>query len=296
MSKIAFYLMTEKGFEVLRRAISVNRQGISQVVVGRDANLTDDFSRELEMLCKDNEIDCYSRGEEPRVPDDEYVFAVSWRWMIEHPSKRLIVFHDSLLPKYRGFSPLVNMLINGEQKIGVSALFGSENYDRGEVIAQRHIGITYPIKISEAIRINTSIYSDLAAELMLRISASEDLVGTPQNDAEASYSIWRDADDYFIDWSQNASDIKRFVDAVGAPYAGARSLTSGGAEVVIEEVAEVEDVACELRHAGKVLFVEDGRPTIICGSGLLRIEKASVVTPEGPVGFLPISNFRIRFR
>lgn len=296
MAKIALYLMTEKGLEVLERILSVDPSIVSHVVVGQDSNLRMDHGDEIEARCTAERIRCFARENAPDVEEDTFVLAVSWRWMIVHPSARLIIFHDSLLPKYRGFSPLVNMLINGETRIGVSAVFGAQDYDRGDIIAQRWTEITYPIRIADAIRINNRNYADLAEEIVRQISSSKPLVGQPQNEADASYSIWRDRDDYFVDWSRSASDIRRMIDAVGSPYAGARTMTSRGEEVVIEDAVEVADVACELRHPGKVLFVEQGAPTVICGAGLLRIEKASLVTPGGPVDFLPVRNFRIRFQ
>ncbi|ASP33870.1 methionyl-tRNA formyltransferase [Labrenzia sp. VG12] len=296
MAKIALYLMTEKGLEVFERILSVDPSLVSHVVVGRDANLEKDHGDDIEARCATARIRCFAREKAPSVDENTFVMAVSWRWMIVHPGQRLIIFHDSLLPKYRGFSPLVNMLINGESRIGVSAVFGAQDYDRGDIIAQRHSEIAYPIKIADAIQINNRNYAELAEEIVRQISSSQPLVGQPQNEAEASYSVWRDREDYFVDWRQSASDIKRMIDAVGSPYAGARSMTSTGEEVVIEEAVEVADVACELRHPGKVLFVEDGRPTVLCGTGLLRIEKASLVTPDGQMDFLPVRKFRIRFR
>jgi methionyl-tRNA formyltransferase len=53
----------------------------------------------------------------------DFNIAISWRWMLK--VSNLIVIHDSLLPKYRGFSPLVNMLINGEDTLGVTVLFAT---------------------------------------------------------------------------------------------------------------------------------------------------------------------------
>ena len=49
------------------------------------------------------------------------------------------------MPKYRGFAPLVNSLVNGEKIIGVTALFASEEYDNGDIIMQSSVDITYPI-------------------------------------------------------------------------------------------------------------------------------------------------------
>jgi methionyl-tRNA formyltransferase len=141
MKKIVLYVMTQKGFEVFRRAVEINRDIIDFVVVGTDSNVENAFSEEIIKLAIDKNIRYFIRGDDPSVEVDKYIFAISWRWMINHPTNKLIVFHDSLLPRYRGFAPLVNMLINGESKIGVSAIFGSSEYDRGDLIAQQSVGI-----------------------------------------------------------------------------------------------------------------------------------------------------------
>ena len=44
-----------------------------------------------------------------------------------------------------------------------------------------------------------------------------------QNEKEASYSLWRDEEDYFINWSLGAKTIERTINATGFPYSGART-------------------------------------------------------------------------
>jgi methionyl-tRNA formyltransferase len=56
-------------------------------------------------------------------------------------------------------------------------------------------------------------------------------LSAPQADDFATYSIWRDEADYEIDWSSDAQAIQRFINAVGYPYAGART-TVGAADAI----------------------------------------------------------------
>lgn len=292
MSNIVFYVMSLKGLEALRQACEVSVESIRYVVVGTDSNVEKDFSDDIIALARDMNLKHYLRGSEPPLKPNVYVFAISWRWMISHPEKKLIIFHDSLLPKYRGFSPLVNMLINGENHIGVSAIFGAEQYDRGDILGQRSVAIEYPIKISEAIQLNILNFRYLVGDIISKIVAGVELKGSPQNDEVATYSIWRDDQDYRIDWTKSAHEISRFVDAVGFPYLGAETC-AGGTSLRVLEVEVVDDLYCELRHAGKVMFVDSGMPTVICGRGLLRITKAQVCGPNGE-SFLPLEKFRLR--
>ncbi|MEF1295856.1 methionyl-tRNA formyltransferase, partial [Vibrio parahaemolyticus] len=57
----------------------------------------------------------------------------------------------------------------------------------------------------------------------------------------------------------------------------------------------VQDVVCEHRHVGKVIFVENGCPVVICGKGLLKITKAVVKEENQVRDFLPINKFRMKF-
>lgn len=286
--------MTEKGFEVFKRAIEVNCEIIDYIVVGEDSNVEKDFSKEIIDLARNAQVDFYLRGNEPTIVNNNYVFAISWRWIINHPTHKLVIFHDSLLPKYRGFAPLVNMLINGETRIGVSAIFGASEYDRGDLIAQKSSNIQYPIRITEAIDLNNKNFIGLIEDLILKISNGEDLVGTPQDENEASYSIWRDNDDYEINWSKSSDEIKRLIDALGYPYLGARTSDSKGKKIRIVEAEVVDDVDCELRDAGKVIFISEGLPVVICGKGLLRINQAYNIDSENK-SYLPMKSFRVKF-
>src|SRR5579863_2364382 len=59
----------------------------------------------------------------PGFAEGALAFLVGWQYLLPEVSGVMaVVFHDSLLPKHRGFSPTVAALIAGEKKIGVTAL------------------------------------------------------------------------------------------------------------------------------------------------------------------------------
>ena len=64
---------------------------------------------------------------------------------------------------------------------------------------------------------------DLAMEIV-ELTSHGSLVGTPQDEAQATYSQWRDAFDYFIDWRRPSEEILRHIHAHGYPYEGAKSV------------------------------------------------------------------------
>lgn len=291
--KLTMFLMTEKGLELLKAVHQRFGSIIGCVVVGSDASLQNDHADDIIALCQSVGLPWVRRADHSHVTT-EYALAISWRWLIRHPTNKLVVFHDSLLPRYRGFAPLINALINGEPEVGVTAIFGADDFDTGDVIAQSSVKISYPITIRTAIGKVNQCYLDCAETVLGRLAAGQGLTASPQDENLATYSIWRDEADYAIDWSLSAAEIRRLIDAVGFPYKGA-SARMDGQPVRILAAEEVADVHVENRHCGKVLFVKQGQPVVICGSGLLRITDAVFETPNGDEVLLPMKKFRVRF-
>ena len=219
----------------------------------------------------------------------EYSIAIGWRWLIKDKSE-LLVFHDSLLPKYRGFNPLVTALINGDEEIGVTVLKGVRGYDEGPIALQKQIRIQYPIKINEAIGEIAEVYADLLNQTFNSICSNE-LSFKEQERDSVTYSLWRDNEDYRIDWGEDANGIKRFIDAVGYPYQGAQC-TLGEKTLHIFDSEVAPDLDISNREPGKVIFKDDSGFTIVCGSGLLKIKEFYDETGS----IVQLSSFRLRFK
>lgn len=292
MDRVGFYLLGEKGLAVLQSFVEqFGPNVISFVRYGTDAAVIDDCSRSIVALCSQHGISSVHFRDERVDSMCELRFAIGWRWIINNPDN-LVVIHDSLLPKYRGFAPLVNMLIAGESQIGASAIIASSKYDEGDILAQSSIDVKYPVKIQEAIEKIAQLYSGLCSEVYRNYKKRKQLIGTKQDHASATYSLWRDNDDYYIDWSEPADLIVRAVDALGFPYFGARIRTKE--EVYILEQAQVErDVFVERRrqHVGKIIFIDRGCPVVVCGTGLVRMVRILDLDGQPITSF----NFRTRF-
>ena len=131
----------------------------------------------------------------------------------------------------------------------------------------------------------------LYREGVRRYLAGELCHARPQDHSQATYSIWRDEDDYRIEWSESAERIERTVRALGPPYLGARSRL-GGREVVIHRVEVEADLPFAIRQPGKVWSLDpEGRPSVVCGSGLVKVVEASA---DGK-SILPLKALRLRF-
>ncbi|MGB5818587.1 MAG: formyltransferase family protein [Saonia sp.] len=265
---IRLYLLGKKGFECLKNLNSEHLSSIADIIVGKDENVQNDYSRDIHLLAQELDIPSFSKKKESENQSIKLRVAIGWRWIIQ-PAKNVLVFHDSLLPKYRGFNPLVTALINGDTEIGVTVIEGNDDFDTGNLVKQEKISISYPLKVKDAIEKLAILYSDLLNEVLADYSG-KGLVSYAQDEKLASYSLWRDEDDYEIDWSQSAIEIKRFIDAVGYPYKGAKTRYDGKWVRIFDATPE-KDVVIANRTPGKVLFKKRECYHIVCGIGLLSI-------------------------
>lgn len=272
MGKIRFYLTGYKGYKVLENII--NEFGVSvikEVIIGSDKGVENDYYNEINNICK-GKINVFKKHEK-KVLINNYAIAIGWRWMINMKYvPKLIILHDSILPKYRGFNPLVTALINRDKEIGVSAFYAGEKFDDGDIIYISKSKINYPIKISQAIDIIINNYTEIIIKIINNLKMNTPLPKIKQNHNRSSYSLWRDEQDYHIDWTKNSKYIQRFVDAVGPPYAGAFTIYKDK-KIRILEVNDYDDLLIENRCPGKIFFIENSKPIIVCGKGLLKISK-----------------------
>ena len=287
------FLASYKGLKVLEAAIE-KQVKLRLVIVGRDIKISNDYSKEIVSMCLENSIKYTFTVKDIEYIKTDIMLAVSWQRLIHNPFNNLIIFHDSLLPEYRGFAPLVNMLIQGERKIGVTTLFAEITYDTGPIILQKAININYPIKIIDAISDIVKIYKFLAYNIFdMEINKIKG-IAKKQDNSKASYSIWRDTKDYKIDWAGSSLKILRHIHAVGYPYRGALT-TLEKKNVRILDAEIVPDVRIINRDIGKVIFNTDGFPIVICGSGLLKILEAKFEYENSSQSIIPSKRIKLRF-
>jgi len=125
---------------------------------------------------------------------------------LELPAFGCINVHVSLLPKYRGPSPIQNALLQGEKETGVTVMLMDEGIDSGDILAQKAI----PIKPHD----NTKILSDelavLGAELLLEtipLWVKRKIQPKPQDHSRATLCQLIEREDGHIYWSETAEAI-----------------------------------------------------------------------------------------
>ncbi len=291
--KLRLYAMGSKGLAVLEALTQKFGSDIFESVLSdHDVGLLEDSFGSIRDFCAQNKIAFHPRRSAPLTQDENFFsLAIGWRWMLP-PNPKLFIIHDSLLPKYRGFAPLVSALINGEKRVGATLLRAAEHYDEGPILYQKTLPLKYPAVMTRVLKDFEKIYAQLSLSLVATLSQGKVPKGRKQIQTQASYSLWRDARDYRLDFNESAEKLLRKIHALAHPYPGALAIIDG-VEHRILEAKVFPDVKIVNRVAGKLLFYRDNFPVLVCGKGLLQIKK--ILDPSGKSLSFPLKNFRTRF-
>jgi methionyl-tRNA formyltransferase len=188
------------------------------------------------------------------------------------------VFHDSLLPKYRGFAPTVWAMINGEAQTGATLLEMIDEVDAGEIIAQQAVAINEQETIAQVMEKVTGAYLDLLSQ---NFRAIKD--GTakkfPQNHAAATYCCKRLPEDNEINWTHGQRQVHDLIRATTFPYPGAFTQL-GGRRLTVWSACRAEGFPHYAgRVPGRVAQVSRTEgPVVLCGDGAIQLK---VVQWEG---------------
>lgn len=210
-------------------------------------------------------------------PAPDVLIAVSWRYMVppqvyERARHGAYVFHDSLLPAYRGFAPTVWAVANGEDHTGVTLFEMTEAVDSGAIVDQRPIPIGPDDTIAEVMERVTSVYLTLLdANLAFLLDGSA--ARRAQDHSLATYTCKRVAADGRIDWSASSRAIHNLVRAHTRPYWGAFTSLDGRECRIWEARVVIDPPVYVGRVPGRVVEVRAGTGvTVLTGDGALLVK------------------------
>ncbi len=139
--------------------------------------------------------------------------------ILEIPKFGCLNLHPSLLPKYRGPSPIQTAILNNEQETGITIMKMDEKIDHGPIIAQKKITMTP----DENYQTLEKKLSQLAANFLIEILPQylqNKIKPQAQDESQASYTKILTREDGQINWQQTAQTIARKIRAF-YPWPGA---------------------------------------------------------------------------
>ncbi|MGE9693229.1 MULTISPECIES: methionyl-tRNA formyltransferase [unclassified Streptomyces] len=178
-------------------------------------------------------------------PDDEELLAAvrearpdiivanNWRtWLppelFDLPPHGTLNIHDSLLPAYAGFSPIIWALINGEERVGVTAHRMNAELDAGDVLVQRSVPVGPDDTATDLFHRTVDLIEPLVRESLDLIASGRDAgQWVPQDRARASFFHKRADEDSRIDFQWPAERLERLVRAQSDPYPNAYAFHRG---------------------------------------------------------------------
>lgn len=140
--------------------------------------------------------------------------------VLEAPRLGCLNIHASLLPKWRGASPIQHAIWKGDKTSGVTIMQMEAGLDTGPMLSKREMnidGMTTP-QLHDALSI---MGGEMIVEVLKDIPAGE-----KQNDAETIYAPMLKKEDGIINWNNAAIDIDRQIRALN-PWPGTFTSANG---------------------------------------------------------------------
>jgi methionyl-tRNA formyltransferase len=192
------------------------------------------------------------------------------------PPKGALNIHPSLLPKYRGPSPVVTAILSGETVTGVTVMLIDQGMDTGEILAQREVRILS----NETAGDLTKRLFDIGAQMIEDVLPAWMIGGilpVPQKEDQATTTCRYTKQDGEIHWSLPAIEIERQLRAFRS-WPGSYTYWEGKLLRVLAGVALAPGefsgenpgkVVVEPRDGGKVV-------SVVTSQGLLELTEVQI--------------------
>ncbi len=185
------------------------------------------------------------------------------REIIDIPKYGIINVHSSLLPKYRGASPIHSAILNGDRETGVSIMYIEEELDAGDVILMESCEITE----TDTLGTLHDKLKVIGAELLgkaLDLIEKEEVSATPQDHSKATFVKPITKEEEKIDWERPAEEVYNKVRGLN-PFPGAYTTFKDTVVKIYETEKDYEEyegdfgeiVALKKKH-GPVVKLRDG--------------------------------------
>lgn len=188
--------------------------------------------------------------------------------VLDLPPLGCINVHASLLPRWRGASPIQHAIMAGDEQSGITLMRMEEGLDTGPMVAQRALAIG----AEETSATLHDRLAALAAEMILA-SLPDVLHGRvspqPQDEALATYAPMISKEAGLLDWNQSSAQLDRHVRAM-TPWPGAYTYWDGLMLKIL--AAHPSPAAGDARLPGQV-FATGAQIAVQTGEGALVIER-----------------------
>lgn len=195
--------------------------------------------------------------------------------LLNLPPFGFLNLHPSLLPKWRGATPIQSVILAGETETGITLFKMDEQIDHGPIIAQKSFSINNPRITSEEL---SKILAIKGAELIITtvpLWLTNKIIAQQQNESLATYCHKFTKEDEKINWQEDIFYIDRKVRALN-PNPGVYTVCQNKIIKIIsgEPLLDIDNNI----PRGKVIITSNKKMAIKCLNGIYQI---NIVKPEG---------------
>ncbi len=189
------------------------------------------------------------------------------------PKYNSLNVHFSLLPKYRGASPVQWALLNGEEKTGITIFELNEKMDEGDILTQEETKILPDESAAEL----EARLAQAGAELLIKtIHEIETIKPLKQDPTQATFAPKLSKEDGRIDWTKDSLHIQRQLRAFN-PWPSTYTFFREK-RIKILKGKKIEGKAPPSSSPGEILEIKKDGIQVCCGEkSLFLIER---VQPE----------------
>ncbi len=208
------------------------------------------------------------------------------RNVLELPRLGCLNAHASLLPRWRGASPIQASILNGDKTSGVTIMQMDPGIDTGPMLASREIGIAdddTTVTLSEKM-------AALAAELLIETIpgyAEGTVVPVPQPEEGACYTGMISKQDGIMDFSQPAASLERKIRAYNPWPCASFEIDGGMVKVYKAHIAENTE---HLQPGTRTVC--RGIPAVAAADGLLVLDELQAPGKKAMPGKAFLSGYR----
>ncbi len=188
--------------------------------------------------------------------------------MLRVPPRGMVNVHPSLLPRYRGPSPVVTAILEGASVTGVTIMLLDAGMDSGPILAQREATVQPGERTGELTARLFRVGAEMLLEVLTAIG-SGDVRFVPQDESQATVTHLLRKADGGLDWSLAAVELERRVRAFD-PWPGCYTRW-GGRQLKILEAGVADGGGAAEDAVGQVSAGREG-VVVVTGRGLLRLD------------------------
>ena len=184
--------------------------------------------------------------------------------IIDIPKYGIINVHSSLLPKYRGASPIHSAILNGDTESGVSIMYIEEELDAGDVILKEYCEITEEDTLG-SLHDKLKRLGAVGLEKALKLIEEEKVVAEKQDESKVSFVKPISKEQGKIDWNNSKEVIYNHVRGLN-PFPGAYTFNKNKEMIKIYKTVKVEkkysgkngEIVEIINKKGPVIKTENG--------------------------------------